>query len=222
MHPALPAACRFLLIECSYAVCGCRREMLDADEAVLLDMGEYQVPAPAAKISSLNKAHNALRASLKYVWPTHHLQAGTAGATAGDGEGLPGALEGQGEDAGEMHLLEPTSSLPSAIPLDYLGGSGQQRPAGAEAGGGGGAGTAQQRVRLVQILAPSLVGRAQVWGNNLKVKDSWVCTDAPYFEAPGEPQQHTISASGDSMHGGDAMPCWNNADRNATTCSQQQ
>jgi hypothetical protein len=41
-------------------------------------------------------------------------------------------------------------------------------------------------VRLVQVLSPALVGRAHVWGNKLAVRSTWVCVDAPYFEAPGE------------------------------------
>lgn len=42
-----------------------------------------------------------------------------------------------------------------------------------------------KRVRMVQVLPPSLVGRAHVWGNKLAIKSNWVCVDAPYFEAPG-------------------------------------
>jgi len=38
---------------------------------------------------------------------------------------------------------------------------------------------------LVQVLSPSLVGRAHVWGNKLAVRGTWTCVDAPYFEAPG-------------------------------------
>jgi hypothetical protein len=76
---------------------------------------------------------------------------------------------------------------------------------GADDGGGGGGGPAypptggdpiigalasQQRlraedvVRLVQIIAPPLVGRAKVFGNALSLPAGWVCVDPPYFSAP--------------------------------------
>jgi hypothetical protein len=45
--------------------------------------------------------------------------------------------------------------------------------------------SSSQVVRLVQVLSPALVGRAHVWGNKLAIRSTWVCVDAPYFEAPG-------------------------------------
>lgn len=41
------------------------------------------------------------------------------------------------------------------------------------------------RLRLYQVLPPSLAGRAPLWGNTLSLRGPWVCLDAPYFEAPG-------------------------------------
>jgi len=40
------------------------------------------------------------------------------------------------------------------------------------------------RLRLYQVLAPSLVGRAKVFGNRLALGPGFVCVDAPYFDAP--------------------------------------
>jgi hypothetical protein len=50
---------------------------------------------------------------------------------------------------------------------------------------GSSSGSGGRRVRLIQVLSPSLVGRAHMWGNKLSVRSTWVCVDAPYFEAPG-------------------------------------
>lgn len=44
----------------------------------------------------------------------------------------------------------------------------------------------QSLLHVLQVLSPSLVGRAPVWGDALSLRGSWVCLDAPYFEAPGE------------------------------------
>lgn len=41
------------------------------------------------------------------------------------------------------------------------------------------------QVRLYQLLAPELVGRAVVFGAKLALPDSWRCIDLPYFAAPG-------------------------------------
>lgn len=40
------------------------------------------------------------------------------------------------------------------------------------------------RMRLYQVLAPSLVGRARHFGSAVALKSEWVCVDAPYFDAP--------------------------------------
>eukprot|EP00877_Chromochloris_zofingiensis_P010007 jgi/Chrzof1/525/Cz01g19010.t1 len=40
-------------------------------------------------------------------------------------------------------------------------------------------------VRLIQIIAPALLGRARVFGNRLSLNEDWVCVDKPYFDAPG-------------------------------------
>jgi len=42
-----------------------------------------------------------------------------------------------------------------------------------------------ESVRLYQVLAPALAGRAHAWHNQLNVKDGWICWDNIYFEAPG-------------------------------------
>lgn len=82
--------------------------------------------------------------------------------------------------------MERSSTLPGAMPVDY---DSLWGPTGSGAAGGltdqPGVNTRRPRVRLVQILAPSLVGRAFVWGSKMSLKSNWVCTDPPYFEAPG-------------------------------------
>ncbi len=39
-------------------------------------------------------------------------------------------------------------------------------------------------VRVVQLLAPVLVGRAKVFGNQLMLRAGMPCLDMPYFDAP--------------------------------------
>lgn len=43
-----------------------------------------------------------------------------------------------------------------------------------------------QVLKLYQLLAPNLVGRALVFGNNLALSDDVVELNAPYFKAPGD------------------------------------
>uniref|UniRef100_A0A383VRV6 Guanylate cyclase domain-containing protein n=1 Tax=Tetradesmus obliquus TaxID=3088 RepID=A0A383VRV6_TETOB len=182
---------------CLGTLCSSRRhDMLDADEAVVLDMGQYEVPAPPQKVASMRNANASLRQSLKIVWPQMLTQPHAADLPASSGlqESGGGLQESGGLQDG--YLLQPTSSLPGAVPLacsSYgYGQQQQQQQQQQQRGSAGGADasgnaplTARQRVRLVQILAPSLVGRAAVWGNQLSLKSSWVCCDAPYYEAPG-------------------------------------
>ena len=42
-----------------------------------------------------------------------------------------------------------------------------------------------ERLRVWQILAPPLAPRAPVFANRLALKAGWMCTDLPYFLAPG-------------------------------------
>jgi hypothetical protein len=42
-----------------------------------------------------------------------------------------------------------------------------------------------QQLRVVQLLAPALVGRAKVFGNALALRPDMVCEDMPYFDGPG-------------------------------------
>jgi hypothetical protein len=46
-------------------------------------------------------------------------------------------------------------------------------------------GSGSEQLRLVQLLAPALVGRAKVFGNTLALRPDMVCEDMPYFDAPG-------------------------------------
>ena len=41
-------------------------------------------------------------------------------------------------------------------------------------------------LRLFQVLAPALAGRAVLFGNKLDLKSNWKCVDLPYFAAPGD------------------------------------
>lgn len=50
-------------------------------------------------------------------------------------------------------------------------------------------------VRLIQIVAPALLGRARVFGNQLQFKEDWACVDMPYFDAPGAPSQQNLEGS---------------------------
>lgn len=65
---------------------------------------------------------------------------------------------------------------------------------------GSGSSGGGKRVRLIQVLSPNLVGRAHVWGNKLSIRSTWVCVDAPYFEAPGEAAGKALLRSGAVFH----------------------
>jgi hypothetical protein len=167
--------------------------MLDADEAVVLDMGQYEVPTPPQKIASMRNTNASLRQSLKIVWPQMLQHTHAADPASSPTSGLQESGGGLQESDPAGYLLQPTSSLPGAVPLACSScgyGHPQQQQQRTSAGGVDGSSSSntvgpRQRVRLVQILAPSLVGRAAVWGNQLSLKSSWVCCDAPYYEAPG-------------------------------------
>jgi hypothetical protein len=165
--------------------------MLDADEAVVLDMGQYEVPTPPQKVASMRNTNASLRNSLKIVWPNvlqHTHAAGSLPASGLQESSLQERGLQENDPAGDGYLLQPTSSLPGAVPLtcsSYGYGFQQRTSAGGPDGSSSSGVAAKQRVRLVQILAPSLVGRAAVWGNQLSLKSNWVCCDAPYYEAPG-------------------------------------
>jgi hypothetical protein len=87
-------------------------------------------------------------------------------------------------------VLEACRSLPGAMPCDIVAAlptaaaRHSHRPS--TDAGSSSSSTARPRVRLLQILSPSLIGRANIWGSTLSVKPSWECTDAPYFDAPGQ------------------------------------
>ncbi len=41
------------------------------------------------------------------------------------------------------------------------------------------------KLRVLQLLAPALVGRAKVFGNQLALRADMSCEDMPYFDGPG-------------------------------------
>jgi hypothetical protein len=47
------------------------------------------------------------------------------------------------------------------------------------------AAAAAGNLRLYSLLARPLAGRAHVWGSRLTLRPGTVCTNTPYFEAPG-------------------------------------
>ncbi|KAF6251508.1 hypothetical protein COO60DRAFT_610652 [Scenedesmus sp. NREL 46B-D3] len=62
------------------------------------------------------------------------------------------------------------------------------------------------RLRLFQVLPPSLAGRAQAWHNRLNIKDGWRPYDMPFFDAPGSTavplSAGAVSFHPASVHGG--------------------
>jgi hypothetical protein len=42
-----------------------------------------------------------------------------------------------------------------------------------------------EKLRVMQLLAPELVGRAKVFGNQLALRADMKCQDMPYFDGPG-------------------------------------
>jgi len=88
-------------------------------------------------------------------------------------------------DMGE-YLYSSTKSLPTLVQLPSLRRDSPQGnmplPAPSPTAGDT---KEDQRLRLYQILPPSLLGRAKIFGNKLALKEEWVCVDLPYFAAPG-------------------------------------
>jgi hypothetical protein len=142
------------------------RPAAEEAEAVVLDMGEYEAPlalapikAPADPVPALPQlqALRHLSASMPPVaehWPNGPF---LPGAMASDRSTRGGGGGGGGYGG-------------------YGGGGAPPRPSSARRPGA--------RVRLVQICAPPVLGRAKVFGNRLALKDDWVCVDSPYFDAP--------------------------------------
>ena len=62
-----------------------------------------------------------------------------------------------------------------------LGKTGLGQPGGLSTGSD----SSERPLKLFQVLSPSLVPRAKVFGNKLALKEEWICVDAPYFTAPG-------------------------------------
>jgi hypothetical protein len=99
------------------------------------------------------------------------------GSPMGNGGNMPspgrkayGALKSKGRTSPEAAAGDGTQGLGYVTSVCSTCGSGSG---------------SSQRVRLIQVLSPSLAGRAHVWGNKLSVRSMWICVDAPYFEAPG-------------------------------------
>jgi hypothetical protein len=168
---------------------------LQPDEAVLLDMGlwEHQGPPPTTPASP----HNGYA---RQCAPAQHSQA-LPGAMPlwqpgrpsqpGGAEGSAGAAAGCADSKGAPPPpRSPTT--PAGEAAAGGGGWGLWHAAGSSAGGACDSSACQhnsnaggvQRLRLYQILHPSLADRALVWGNTLSLRGAWVCKDGPYFDAP--------------------------------------
>jgi len=87
------------------------------------------------------------------------------------------------------HLLGPGGPGPAALPDPWAHSSDSDSEdastSGAPDGSWRAAGSAAGRLRLYSLLPRALAGRAHVWGNRLALSEGAVCTDAPYFDAPG-------------------------------------
>jgi len=129
-----------------------------------------------------------------------------AAAAAAARTSLPGAMPQHDPHGHDHHHpfslpVSPSSSANGGFSHDGGGwggwgiwGSGAASAAGGGGYGGGAhscatAGSGSEhgsiRLRLYQVLSPRLAARAAVWGDALSLRGSWVCLDAPYFEAPG-------------------------------------
>lgn len=175
----------------------------------MLDMGLWQkqqlpptTPTSPAPISAAATAAAAARTSLPGAIPLQHtlgsdqqhfsLPCSPTSSTNGysnDGGGWGGWTGGGGHGGWGIWGSGAASTLGGGYGYGYGYGGG---------GGGGGGGGAHScatagsgsehgtvRLRLYQVLSPSLAARAAVWGDSLSLKGSWMCLDAPYFEAPG-------------------------------------
>jgi hypothetical protein len=70
------------------------------------------------------------------------------------------------------------------------------------------------QLRLMQLLAPALVGRAKVFGNQLALHRDMTCDDMPFFDGPGTmyaplgPETCLVRMPEVRCAAGCAMLCW--------------
>lgn len=123
------------------------------------------------------------------AWDLTAAAAGGGGWGGGGGAGTPRSCPACRESGGGqlLHIPgSPAGGKSGRLSPDAAGAAAAAAAAAAcSVCGRGSSGGGSRRVRLIQVLSPSLVGRAHVWGGKLSLRSGWVCVDAPYFEAPG-------------------------------------
>lgn len=150
-----------------------------SEDATLLDMGEYVFlpkaqPLPAVLSPGfLGLEHLSIGLfSRDSFTPTKYF------ASASGAHQQPSTM---------MHRR---SQAPAGSMIRQHGGGPMSRSMGAIASADravlrAGASPPCQRLRMYQVLSPSQVGRGQVFGSKLFLKDEWTQLDPPYFNAPG-------------------------------------
>lgn len=163
-----------------------------ARDAVVLDMGLYETPLcmlPSAVTNTTTLSTDpSVAVRMTHSVSTNHsippLQEDACVVAVLDQH----AQQPQPMQAQRQNLWARSLSMLSSVSAHALGtvpSSRTQTSASVVSTGRRAQGTCCGQVRLYQLLAPELVGRAVLFGNKLAVCDTWRCLDPPYFAAPG-------------------------------------
>ena len=172
--PPTPGHC--LLIHCPLLPPSSTRK--GGEDATLLDMGEY-VFMPKTQPMSVVLSPEFLG--------LEHLSAGLFSRDSFTPTKHFASASGPQHKAQPSLLMHRRSHVPATGSIRQHGGGPMSRSMSAIASAGRGAGASPlgQRLRMYQVLSPCQVGRGQVFGSKLVLKEEWTQLDAPYFSAPG-------------------------------------
>lgn len=157
-----------------------------ARDAIMLDMGLYEtplsmLPSTATESGTLNLQAIFAKSTTRLVSTTASIQPVLKDSYIVT---LPAQMQlikqqqqqqQPGSWARSLSVLSSVSGYASRAQRSMTGDVSTSSEAGAGCG----------QVRLYQLLAPELAGRAVVFGSKLALCDDWRCIDPPYFAAPG-------------------------------------
>lgn len=216
----------------------CRFRPISWSEAVVLDMGVYSVPSLKHSKGEAYATPAATSAAAAAAAPEGAVAgpaaaAGTSGRAGGSSGSAPkaapspsaaAAAEAAGAgigppSSGPASLQRNSSSMSGAMSLQPKGGRKQGSPLMAWYFGV----TAETHmeaaqhdeslVHLYQVLPPSLLQRARVFGNKLVFPEGSLCHDLPYFCAPAAAVMPLLPVLRSAA--GDIQPCAGSSSHNA-------
>ena len=149
-------------------------------QAVFLDMGEY--------LRSSHTSTTPTTLPIHIPAPADQLNKGGQGggdAVTADARQQPSAFSKLQQEVGHGKIV-PLFTDTSTASTSGRGGSGKVFAEAATTTAGSRGPGSGQRMRLYQVLAPSLLARGRIFGGKLALKAEWLALDSPYFSAPGE------------------------------------